>query len=72
MFIDARSTEEWYDDPGVARGHFGSYPNFIFGSHGIRRTNARFWETVDWLHADLKSPEPIQAGLYDFGRYQQL
>ena len=83
----------------VVRGHFGSYPNFIFeveasrisgfvdgllalrtdadlerfaGSYGVRRTSARFWETVDWLHADLKRREPTTAGLYDFDRYKNL
>jgi len=87
------------DTLSVVRGHFGSYPNFIFevdtgkvpefvdgmlalrsgadlerfvGSHGIRRTSARFWETSDWLRADLMRREPTQAGLYDFGRYQNL
>ncbi len=42
------------------------------GSYGIRRTSARFWETTDWLHADLKRREPTTAGLYDFGRYKNL
>ena len=87
------------DTLSVMRGHFGSYPNFIFeveagklpefveallamrsdadlerfvGSHGIRRTSARFWETTDWLHADLRRRDPSGAGLYDFGRYGNL
>jgi hypothetical protein len=94
---DRRLPED--DTLSVLRGHFGSYPNFIFeveanqisrfvdellalrtdadlerfaGSHGIRRTSARFWETTDWLHADLKRREPTAAGLYDFDRYQNL
>jgi hypothetical protein len=85
------------DTLSVLRGHFGSYPNFIFevkageiagfvdgllalrtdadlerfvGSYGIRRTSARFWETTDWLHADLKRREPTLFGLYDFDRYK--
>jgi hypothetical protein len=87
------------DTLSVIRGHFGSYPNFIFevdaaklpafvdallalrtdadlerfvGSYGIRRTSARFWETTDWLRADLKRREPSEAGIYDYGRYQNL
>jgi len=87
------------DTLSVIRGHFGSYPNFIFeveaaklpefvdamlalrsdadlerlvGSHGIRRTSARFWETTDWLRADLKRREPTEAGLYDYDRYENL
>jgi hypothetical protein len=83
----------------VVRGHFGSYPNFLFaveaddiddfaselsalrtdadlekfvGRYGVRRTSQHFWESVDWLHADLKRREPTMFGLYDFGRYKNL
>lgn len=37
--------------------------------HGIRRTDARFWATSDWLRDDLRRQSPTQAGLYDLGRY---
>ena len=37
--------------------------------YGIRRTDARFWATSDWLREDLRRAQPIQAGIYDFGRY---
>ena len=37
--------------------------------YGIRRTDPRFWATSDWLREDLRRSEPIQAGIYDFGRY---
>ncbi len=37
--------------------------------HGIRRTSARWWETVDWLHADLRRRSPVEAGIYDLARY---
>jgi len=40
--------------------------------HGIRRTSARFRETVDWLHADLRRRDPGQAGVYDLARYVNL
>jgi hypothetical protein len=40
--------------------------------YGVRRTSARFWETTDWLHADLRRRDPTQAGLYDFARWQNL
>jgi len=40
--------------------------------HGIRRTSARFWETLDWLHADLRRRHPGQAGVYDLARYVNL
>jgi len=36
---------------------------------GLRRTDARFWDTLDWLHADRRQREPTTAGIYDIGRY---
>jgi hypothetical protein len=42
------------------------------GRYGIRRSSKHFWETVDWLHADLRRRDPTQAGLYDFQRYENL
>jgi hypothetical protein len=42
------------------------------GRHGIRRSDARYWETVDWLHGDLRRRSPREAGLYDLDRYQNL
>jgi hypothetical protein len=80
----------------LVRGHFGSYPNFLFevetaelpafteelqavrtpadfsrfaSRFGVRRTDARFWPTLDWLHADLRRRHPTEYGLYDLGRY---
>jgi len=40
--------------------------------YGIRRTSARFWQTSDWLRADLLRRDPTQAGIYDLGRYENL
>jgi hypothetical protein len=40
--------------------------------HGIRRTSARFWQTSDWLRADLLRREPVEAGIYDLDRYKNL
>lgn len=39
---------------------------------GIRRTSPRFWDTVDWIHRDSQTRNPTEAGLFDFGRYQNL
>ncbi len=36
---------------------------------GVRRTDRRFWATSDWLREDLRRAQPIQAGIYDIGRY---
>ncbi len=38
-------------------------------AYGVRRTDVRFWETSDWLRDDLKRTQPIEAGIYDLGRY---
>ena len=95
-----RTDARWADDTlTVVRGHFGSYPNFLFeveaddvddfvdelsalrsdadlekfaGRYGVRRSSKHFWETVDWLHADLRRRDPTQAGLYDLDRYGNL
>ena len=40
--------------------------------YGIRRSDARFWASIDWLHADFRRREPTRAGLYDLGRYRNL
>lgn len=39
---------------------------------GIRRTSPRFWNAVDWIHQDARRRNPIEAGLFDFGRYKNL
>jgi hypothetical protein len=39
---------------------------------GIRRTSPRFWSSVDWIHRDAKRRNPTEAGLFDFGRYNNL
>jgi hypothetical protein len=40
--------------------------------YGIRRTDPRFWATSDWLRADLARRSPMEAGVYDLGRYGNL
>ena len=42
----------------------------LVARYGLRRTDARFWETLDWLDADRRRREPTTAGLYDIGRYE--
>lgn len=36
---------------------------------GVRRTDPRFWATSDWLRQDLRRRTPVEAGLYDLGRF---
>jgi hypothetical protein len=38
-------------------------------AYGVRRTDAEFWATSDWLRENLRRSDPIQAGIYDFGRF---
>jgi hypothetical protein len=44
------------------------YAAFV-ARYGIRRTDRRFWETADWLREDLARKSPVEAGVYDLGRY---
>ena len=64
--------------PSQRSGH----PSMMLGSsellggwrkrYGIRRTDPRFWETLDWLNEDLRRASPTEFGLYDLGRYGNL
>ena len=38
--------------------------------YGVRRTDARFWATSDWLHANAVHANVTEAGLHDLGRYE--
>ena len=42
----------------------------LVARYGLRRSDARFWKTLDWLDADRRRREPTTAGLYDIGRYE--
>lgn len=44
----------------------------LVARYGVRRTSPRFWPTLDWIHADARRRDPIGAGLYDIGRYDNL
>ena len=39
---------------------------------GVRRSSARFWQTFDWFNEDLKRREPVEAGILDLNRYENL
>jgi hypothetical protein len=39
---------------------------------GVRRSSARFWPTFDWFNADLERRDPVEAGILDLNRYQNL
>ncbi len=57
-----------FSDALLAAGTPGGFEAFV-DRYGIRRTDPRFWATSDWLNADLRRAQPIEAGLYDLGRY---
>jgi hypothetical protein len=68
--IDAADARSFADEMLALRSD-ADLARFV-DRHGIRRTSARYWETVDWLHADLRRRSPREAGLYDLARYQNL
>jgi hypothetical protein len=39
---------------------------------GIRRSDSDFWQKFDWFHADYRRKDPLQAGLLDLSRYENL
>ncbi|WP_421981777.1 fatty acid cis/trans isomerase [Roseibium sp.] len=41
----------------------------VIAAHGIRRTDPRFWESIDLIQSELNAQNAIQAGLLDINRY---
>jgi len=39
---------------------------------GVRRSSPRFWPIFDWFNADLQKRGPVEAGILDLNRYQNL
>lgn len=39
---------------------------------GVRRTDASFWATMDWMNDDFAERRPTAHGLFDLGRYENL
>jgi len=65
---DASGVRAFVDDLRGLRSE-SDFARFV-DRHGIRRTSSRFWETADWLHADLRRRLPVEAGIYDLARYE--
>jgi hypothetical protein len=42
----------------------------LMSRYGVRRTDARFWAHSDSLHAAYRSSAPIEAGIFDYSRYE--
>jgi len=39
---------------------------------GVRRSSARFWQTVDWFNDDHRRRDPVEFGFFDLNRYGNL
>jgi hypothetical protein len=42
----------------------------LMAKYGIRRTDPRFWAHSDALHAAYRRAAPVEAGLFDYNRYE--
>ena len=42
----------------------------LMQEYGIRRTDPRFWPHSDAVHAAFRSSAPLEAGLFDYSRYE--
>jgi hypothetical protein len=65
--VDAAEIAAFVDGMKAIRGD-ADLERFV-DVYGIRRTDARFWATSDWLREDLIRAHPVEAGIYDLGRY---
>jgi len=46
--------------------------NMFYEKYGIRRTNPKIWQQVDWFNSEHKKYRGIRAGLFDLNRYHNL
>jgi hypothetical protein len=55
-----------------AVAHLGGEADYaqLMERYGVRRTDPRFWERSDALHAAYRKGWPIEAALFDYGRYE--
>ena len=42
----------------------------VMAKYGVRRTDPRFWSHSDNLLAAYRAMEPVEAGIFDYGRYE--
>lgn len=42
----------------------------LIDKYGIRRSNPRFWQSVDWFQEKRRYDNPVHAGVFDLSRYQ--
>jgi len=65
--VDAARLREFVDTLRGASSDV-AYERFV-DAYGVRRSDAHFWANSDWLREDLRRRHPIEAGIYDLGRY---
>ncbi|MEN8261395.1 MAG: fatty acid cis/trans isomerase, partial [Pseudomonadota bacterium] len=44
----------------------------LYGTFGIRRNHRRFWRHADWFNEKNRQAHPIEGGLFDLNRYDNL
>ncbi|HEY2775887.1 MAG TPA: fatty acid cis/trans isomerase [Candidatus Binatia bacterium] len=66
--VDAADLPAFAD--AVAALHDESGYAALMARFGIRRTDSRFWPVSDALIAAYRRSAPIEAGLFDYGRYE--
>ena len=42
----------------------------FFEAYGIRRTRPNFWQYADFFNRQHRLSQPVTAGLFDLGRYE--
>jgi len=42
----------------------------LLSRYGIRRTDPRFWPYSDTIHTDYRKTYPVEAGLFDYNRFE--
>ncbi len=56
-FVDAISSLETEDDYTA-----------LMDRYGVRRTAENFWQHSDTMHAAFKNMDPVNFGVFDYGR----
>ena len=70
FFLELRFDDlQAFVDQYLAIDSYARYDALI-EKYGIRRSNPRFWQSADWLHAKYRHDQPVYAGVFDLNRYQ--
>ena len=69
--IDAGELDDFVDAL-LAIDDQRKFEQTVIGKWGVRRTHPRFWELFHGLTDYLKKYEPLEAGIMDMSRYENL